>query len=66
MLINGSPTDEFSMGKGIRQEDSLAPLLFINAAEALNVVMFEAKCRGVFNGVKLLNSGPIISFAICR
>ena len=61
VLINGSPTPEFAMGKGVRQGDPLAPLLFIIAAEALNVMMHEACCKGVFHGIKLPNSGPAIS-----
>ncbi|KAJ9565965.1 LOW QUALITY PROTEIN: hypothetical protein OSB04_001931 [Centaurea solstitialis] len=61
VLINGSPTPEFTMGRGVRQGDPLAPFLFIIAAEALNIAMKEACERGVFKGINLPNSGPIIS-----
>ncbi|KAJ9566561.1 hypothetical protein OSB04_002527 [Centaurea solstitialis] len=61
VLINGSATPEFSMGKGVRQGDPLAPLLFIIAAEALNIMMHEACNKGVFHGINLPNSGPIVS-----
>ena len=42
VLINGSPSAEFSLGKGVRQGDPLAPFLFILAAESLNEALKEA------------------------
>ena len=45
--MNGSPTEEISMHRGVRQGDPLAPFLFIIAMEALNVAMNQA-CRMVF------------------
>lgn len=55
VLVNGSPTDEFSMQRGLRQCDPLSPLLFIIALEAVNVMMVEAIEKGVFNGFKVGN-----------
>ncbi|KAJ9545225.1 hypothetical protein OSB04_024932 [Centaurea solstitialis] len=55
ILINGSPSKEFHLGKGARQGDPLAPFLFILAAEGLSVVMREAHRANLFNGVKLDN-----------
>ncbi|GKB10976.1 RNA-directed DNA polymerase, eukaryota, reverse transcriptase zinc-binding domain protein [Tanacetum coccineum] len=43
ILINGSPSKEFSFKKGLRQGDSLSPFLFIIAMEALHVTLQEAK-----------------------
>ncbi|KAJ9550970.1 LOW QUALITY PROTEIN: hypothetical protein OSB04_015015 [Centaurea solstitialis] len=56
VLINGSPTKEFSLGKGVRQGDPLAPFLFILAAEGLTVAMKEAQRSNLFKGIRIGNS----------
>lgn len=61
ILINGCPTDEFPITKGVRQGDPLSPFLFIIAMEGLSVSMRAACERGVFNGIKIPNGGPVIS-----
>ncbi|XP_024964849.1 uncharacterized protein LOC112505134 [Cynara cardunculus var. scolymus] len=61
VLINGSPTQEFPLRRGVRQGDPLPPLLFILAAETLNIIMSEATRNGIFRGIKLPNSGPELS-----
>ena len=61
VLLNGSPTTEFYIRKGVRQGDPLALFLFIIAAESINVVMHEAREKGIFHRSKLPGSGPIIS-----
>lgn len=48
MIINGSPTNEFSMAKGVRQGNPLSPFLFIIALEGLNMAMKTAVDKGVF------------------
>ncbi|GKC44506.1 putative RNA-directed DNA polymerase [Tanacetum coccineum] len=53
VLVNGSPTNEFIMERGVRQGDPLSPFLFLIAAEGLNVTLNEAVSRGIFKGVKI-------------
>ncbi|GKD45668.1 putative RNA-directed DNA polymerase, eukaryota, reverse transcriptase zinc-binding domain protein [Tanacetum coccineum] len=53
VLINGSPTKEFKIQKGLRQGDPLSPFLFILAMEALHVSLEEAKSKNIFEGVKV-------------
>ncbi|KAJ0603386.1 putative RNA-directed DNA polymerase [Helianthus annuus] len=61
VLVNGSPTSEFKLQRGLRQGDPLSPFLFILAMEALEVIMKRADERGVFKGINLPNNGPCIS-----
>lgn len=61
ILVNGSPTNEFRMEKGVRQGDPIAPFLFILAAEGLKIAMDEALDKGLFRGVSLPNNGPTLS-----
>ncbi|GKA24065.1 kinase-like domain, beta-lactamase/transpeptidase-like protein [Tanacetum coccineum] len=47
ILVNGSPTEEFCLEKGVRQGDPLSPFLFILEAEYLNAIVNEAVRKGV-------------------
>ncbi|GJW29733.1 RNA-directed DNA polymerase, eukaryota, reverse transcriptase zinc-binding domain protein [Tanacetum coccineum] len=53
VLINGSPTKEFKVKKGLRQGDPLSPFLFILAIETLNVALLQARNNNIFHGVKV-------------
>ncbi|GJZ21244.1 putative RNA-directed DNA polymerase, eukaryota, reverse transcriptase zinc-binding domain protein [Tanacetum coccineum] len=53
VLINGSPTPEFKLERGLRQGDPLSPLLFILAVEALNVALLDAREKNLFRGVEV-------------
>ena len=43
VLVNGSPTEEFQMQRGLRQGDPLAPCLFLVVAEGLSALMRRAE-----------------------
>ncbi|KAE8663709.1 hypothetical protein F3Y22_tig00112921pilonHSYRG00052 [Hibiscus syriacus] len=51
VLVNGSPTEEFSMAKGLRQGCSLSPLLFNLVGELLNLLILRAVSEGLFSGL---------------
>ncbi|GJX32886.1 putative RNA-directed DNA polymerase [Tanacetum coccineum] len=53
VLVNGSPTKEFKIERGLRQGDPLSPFLFIIAIEALHVTLQEAKSKNIFEGIKV-------------
>ena len=56
VLVNGSPTDEFSLGRGLRQGDPLSPFLFLLAAEGFNVLMESLAVNNLFSGYKVGNN----------
>ncbi|XP_057444506.1 uncharacterized protein LOC130736733 [Lotus japonicus] len=53
VLVNGSPTEEFRMEKGLRQGDPLAPFLFLIVAEGLNGLFHNVVQMGKFQGFTL-------------
>ncbi|PNX84008.1 receptor-like kinase [Trifolium pratense] len=55
VLVNGSPTEDFSVGKGLRQGDPLSPFLFLIAAEGLTRMMQKAVDNSNFHGYKVSN-----------
>lgn len=61
ILINRSPSSEFKMERGLRQGDSLSPLLFNIVAEGLNILFERAKIENVISGIKMGENGPAIS-----
>lgn len=61
VLVNGSPTMEFSMSKGVRQGNPLSPFLFIMVMERLNVMMKAATEKRVFDGLPVPNTNIFIS-----
>ncbi|XP_071727949.1 uncharacterized protein [Rutidosis leptorrhynchoides] len=54
VLVNGSPTREFELKRGLRQGDLLSPFLFIIVMEGLNLALNRAKeanfSRGIYVG----------------
>lgn len=61
VIVNGSPTPEFKIKKGLRQGNLLSPFLFILAAEALNIALLEANSKGIYNGINVGNDKTHIS-----
>jgi hypothetical protein len=60
VLINGSPSKEFLMGRGIRQGDPLSPFLFLIAAEGLSVLFQRAASNDLFKGIPFGDSFSLI------
>ncbi|GJR50623.1 gypsy type transposase [Tanacetum coccineum] len=55
ILVNGSPTYEFSLKRGLRQGDPLSPFLFIIVIEGLYIALKDGLAANMFSGVKILN-----------
>lgn len=61
VLVNRSPTKEFTPQKGIRQGGSLAPYLFLLFGEVLNRLIKSAHAVGVIKGVEVRSmKGPVL------
>lgn len=50
VLVNGSPTDEFYLERGLRQGEPLSPFLFLLAAEGFHVLMESLSANHLFTG----------------
>nr|GEV55001.1 cysteine-rich receptor-like protein kinase [Tanacetum cinerariifolium] len=64
VLINGSPTKEFKLERGLRQCDPLSHFLFILVVEAINVVMSEAKNKTSSKGPRTTRDGFLINYRV--
>jgi len=53
VLVNGSPTSEFKITRGLRQGDPLAPFLLIVAAEGLSGLVRQALTANLLTGIKV-------------
>nr|GEY18143.1 RNA-directed DNA polymerase, eukaryota [Tanacetum cinerariifolium] len=56
VLINGSPTSEFSFHCGLKQGDPVAPFLFILVMESLHISVSKAVNEGDFHGLRIHGS----------
>ncbi|GKV46774.1 hypothetical protein SLEP1_g53743 [Rubroshorea leprosula] len=56
ILINGSPTNQFPVNKGIRQGDPLSPFLFLIVVEGLNGLVSSTVEKERYKGV-VIGSG---------
>jgi hypothetical protein len=65
ILVNGSPTREIDIHRGLKQGDPLAPFLFLLVAEGLGGVMRKAVELNLFKGFTVgRRGGDGLSFAI--
>jgi hypothetical protein len=58
ILINGSPSEEINIQRGLKQGDPLAPFLFLLVAEGLGGLMKRAVDLGSFQGFRV-GSGDV-------
>ncbi|GJZ16269.1 RNA-directed DNA polymerase, eukaryota [Tanacetum coccineum] len=56
ILVNGSPSSEFHLHRGLKQGDPLAPFLFILIMESFHLSFSRAVEAGIFNGFRIDNS----------
>ncbi|GJV17166.1 putative RNA-directed DNA polymerase, eukaryota, reverse transcriptase zinc-binding domain protein [Tanacetum coccineum] len=61
ILINGSPTSEFSLKRGLRQGDPLSPFLFILIMEGLHIALKDALHNNLIRGVQVGNPSIRVS-----
>ncbi|GKU89920.1 hypothetical protein SLEP1_g3989 [Rubroshorea leprosula] len=61
ILVNGSPTREFEVGKGLRQWDPLSPFLFLMIGEGLQGLVQKAMAEGMLHGIEIGKKGMIVS-----
>ncbi|GKV45295.1 hypothetical protein SLEP1_g52400 [Rubroshorea leprosula] len=61
ILLNGSPTSEFSISKGLRQGDPLSPFLFLLVGEGLCGLVKKAECEGLLKGLEIGRGGMELS-----
>ncbi|GAU22483.1 hypothetical protein TSUD_296020 [Trifolium subterraneum] len=58
VLVNGSPTDEFTFERGLRQGDPLSPFLFLIAAEGLNAMVNASVHANLYSGFSIGEDVP--------
>ncbi|GJX84645.1 putative RNA-directed DNA polymerase, eukaryota, reverse transcriptase zinc-binding domain protein [Tanacetum coccineum] len=61
VLVNGSPTEEFIVRRGLRQGDQLSPFLFILIMEGLHIAFKRAKELNAFTGFRIGGGGTEVS-----
>lgn len=61
VLVNGSPTEEINIQRGLKQGDPLAPFLFLLMVEGLSGAIRSAEERNLFTGFRVGNAGLSVS-----
>ncbi|CAJ2663797.1 unnamed protein product [Trifolium pratense] len=62
VLVNGSPTGEINIQRGLKQGDLLAPFLFLLVAEGFGGAMRRAGELHLFKGFSIRSGGPCLPF----
>ncbi|GJZ74529.1 RNA-directed DNA polymerase, eukaryota, reverse transcriptase zinc-binding domain protein [Tanacetum coccineum] len=60
-LVNGSPTEEFKLFRGLGQGDHMSSFLFILAMEGLHALTCKAKASDIFKGASAGRNNMYIS-----
>lgn len=55
ILVNGSPSKDFEVFRGIRQGEPLSSFLFLLVAEGLATLMNKASILGEFRGFQVID-----------
>ncbi|XP_026459259.1 uncharacterized protein LOC113359908 [Papaver somniferum] len=61
VLLNGSPTHDYTPSRGVRQGDPLSPYLFILCMEYLSRLLLNAETNHLISGVKAVRNAPGIT-----
>jgi len=61
ILVNGSPTEEICIHRGLKQGDHLAPFLFLLVAEGFSGLMRNAVEANLFEGFRFGDSELVVS-----
>jgi len=61
VLVNGSPTEEVNIHRGLKQGDPLAPFLFLLVVEGLSSASRSVEDRNLYSGFKIGNFGLSVS-----
>ncbi|GAU28852.1 hypothetical protein TSUD_21890 [Trifolium subterraneum] len=61
VLVNGSPTSEINIQRGLKQGDPLAPFLFLLVVEGFAGLMRSAVEKNLFKGFRVGSEGLVVS-----
>lgn len=60
VLMNGCPTEEIQIRRGLKQGDPLAPFLFLLVVEGLSGLIRQASDVGLYRGFGVRRSGLVV------